>query len=261
MSINSDVHWKISTVESVRSYSNITITGQFPVTEDGVTWELNSSVPDVGAMGHAHPIIQWVKNEIEEISLSIVLFSRHRDEDIMPRFKNLKKLRDRDNLLRRAPICRFTYGSIISMLCQVRSLGGVKIERPTQNGRARRIDLSLTLVRYEPYKIKEVDSTKPQKESLYHTVGRHEQSWEMLAVKTYGPEMALYGDRLRKRNKSQAFSAEIGTEVKIPNREIIIRELIEPEWHGFKRGDETAEQMVLDKFIARNDHYLVRNRR
>lgn len=176
-------------------------------------------------------------------------------------FRPMKKLRDRDSLLKRAPICRFTYGSIVSVLCIVQTLGGVKIARPRTDGKARRIDLAVTMRRYEPYKIKEVDSTKPKKESLFHTVGRHERSWEMLAARLYGPDMVLWGDRLRKRNRDQAFAATIGAEVKIPNRDIIEQEIIEPEWHGFRRGDEAAEQMVLDRFVARNALSVVRNRR
>lgn len=262
MGLSSDVHWKLDTVESVRSYRNFQVTGQFPVADEGITWDLGSIVPDAGAMGQAHPIIQWVRGEVQNIALPVVYFSRHSGEDIMETwFKPMKKLRDRDSLLKRAPICRFTYGSIVSVLCIVQTLGGVKIARPRTDGKARRIDLAVTMRRYEPYKIKEVDSTKPKKESLFHTVGRHERSWEMLAARLYGPDMALWGDRLRKRNRDQAFAATIGAEVKIPNRDIIEQELIEPEWHGFRRGDEAAEQMVLDRFVARNALSVVRNRR
>lgn len=251
--------WSLTTVESVRAYRNFTVTGQFPVVDDGITWSLNSTVAELGAHGQSHPLIQWIRGELETITLPVMFFSRHSDDDIEQRFKSLKKLRDWDRLLRRAPVCRFTFGSILGTLCIVRGLGDVKIYRLRTDGMARRIELTVTMSKYVPYKlIKSTD--KPKRDTLHHKVGRLDRSWEMLAIRAYGPEFALWGDRLRKRNRDQAFAPIIGTTVDIPAKEKILAERILPEYHGFNRQDEAAQEVVLGKFQARNALFRVKQR-
>ena len=229
--------------------------------EDGVTVDLNSTIPESGGQGQEHPLIQWVKGNVQTISLPVMLFSRDELEDIEPRYENLKKLWARDRLLKRPPVCRFTFGRVLSTLCKIRSLGGVKIYPLRPGGKARQIDLTITLVRYVPLKLVEADTRKPVRESLQYTVGRGERSYEMLAVRLYGQGAALWGDRLRKRNQDQAFAAGIGSEVKIPSSNIVLKEKVQPEFHVFKRGDATAEARVREMFVARNALTAVKQRR
>lgn len=137
----------------------------------------------------------------------------------------------------------------------------MRVHRLRSDGKARRIVFTITLVKYLPYKLDEVDPTMPYHDSRHHIVGEFEQSWEMLAVKEYGPEMVLFGDRLRKRNRANAFAAPVGSEALIPAATRIEGETITPEFHAFKRGSETAEQVVLNKFVARNALFKVKARR
>lgn len=260
MATQGDVHWKLTTVESVRSYRNFSVVGQFPVPDDGIGYTLNNTVAEMGAHGQRHPLIQWIRGELEVVTVPVVLFSRHSQEDIEQKFQDIKKMRDWDKLLARSPVCRFTYGSILGVLCVVKGLEDVKIFRPRPDGKARRIQFTITLHRYVPYKLRSIDTTKPPYESRAHRVGRLDGSWEMVAAREYGPESALHGDRLRKRNRRQAFAPVIGEDIHIPNRDIILEETVEPEFHAFVRGDEAAEQAVLDKFVARNSLFRVKQR-
>ena len=191
MGSNSDVHWKLETLESARSYKNFTVAGQFPLEDEGIGWAVGNVIGEAGSQGHEHPFIQWIRGETQTISVPVIFFSRHKDEDIEGRLKDVLRMTLRDRLLKRSPICRFTYGTVLNQLCLVRSLGTVRIHRLRTDGKARRINFTITLIKYQPYKLNEVDPTKPFKDSRHHIVGEFEQSWEMLAVKEYGPEMVL----------------------------------------------------------------------
>lgn len=254
-----DVHWKITTIEPrSNKFKNFTIRGQMPVDEEGISMSLTNSIPEGGVYGGAHPIIQWVRGNLQTISMPVTLFARDKDEDIKAMFDQMSRLVIRDKTLKRIPLCKFTFGSIVTMKCLVQGFGEVKIYRLTTQGKARRIEFPMTLQRFQPYEVVQTLAGQRPRESRLQKINTPEmRMYEYIAMREWGASGALYGDRLRKRNKENPFSAPDGERTKVPNGKIILREAVEPEFHAFDPDDEAASQLVLDKFVSRNARVLV----
>lgn len=251
-----DVQWKITTIEPPGlKFKNFSVTGQFPVTEEGIGYTYNQSIPETGSYGVPHPFVQWIRGELEVVTLPVVLFSRNKNEDITYIFNEFKKLITYYKELRRIPVCRFRYGKDINIKCICRGFGDVKISRPKSDGTIRRYDFTVTLARFVPYELVSIDVNKKPFESRYELVSGNERMYERLAFKEFGD--AIYGDRLRKRNSMYAFAADEDTKVKIPSSDIILSEGVSPDFFSFQIENEDVAEMNIDRYDARNNRTLV----
>lgn len=258
-----DVYWQLTTVESTwqKKGKNFTVTGQFPVEDDGIGWTDDNVLANSGGFGLPAPFVQWIRGELQVITVPVILYSRHRDEDIKLMYDRIKRTKNFDVSLRRIPICRFTYGSFMSMLIQVKGVGEARIARLKRDGKARRIAFTLTLHKYEPVKRDQRITGKPPKESRIQLVTSERRMYEFIAAAEWGTENAIFGDRLRKRNRRYPFAAKDEGTVKIPSGDIILNEKVEPEFHAFAVGNTEANQVVLDKINARRSKILVVSRK
>jgi len=253
-----DVHWKLETIEPVGlQFQNFVVSGQLPVSEEGITLSYNQVVAETGVYGLPLPFVQWVRGEVQIVTFDVMLFSRDKDEDILTMFNEMARVTQYIDELKRIPLCRFTYGNILSIKCLVGGFGEVKIARPRNDGKARKIEFTLTLKRYQPYELKETDPNKPVKKSRMQVVSGDERMYEILARKEYGFANAIYGDRLRKLNRAEPFAVADEGKAKIPKGKIILAERIQPEYHAFNMNNESVAEMFLTRAVARNGRTLV----
>jgi hypothetical protein len=255
-STQGDVHWRLRTIEPPGlKFQNFQVAGLFPVEDDGIGITMNQNVAEAGSYGVPFPFVQWIRGELQVVTLPVVLFSRDKDENIKYYFDEMAKFITYVPELKRIPVCRFTYGEILSIKCICRGFGEVKIARLKPDGKARRIDFTITLARTEPYKLISYDANAKPNESRYQVVSGNERMYERLASREWGSP--IHGDRLRKRNKRYAFAAADGEKVKVPSGDIILNEAVKPEFFAFKTDIENVALANLNKYNARNAKVLV----
>jgi hypothetical protein len=256
-----DVHWKLETIENKDSnFQNFKLQGQFPVGDEGIGYTVNAVVPEAASAGMFHPFIQWVRGQLEVVTLPVLFYSRDTTENITYFFQQAKRLME-DMGYGRPPLIKFTYGSILSLKVLVRGFGEVKIARPKPDGSARRIDFTVTMARYNPYDVSVANSSAdlPGRfhESKMVQVSGERRMYEVIARREFGPDASIYGDRLRKRNRAEPFAVSDGGLTKVPSSRIILAEFVTPEYHGFNDGNEDTAKMIQAKFSARNARTLV----
>ncbi len=256
-----DVHWKITTLENKDStFQNFVLKGQFPVEDEGIGYTVNAVVPEAASAGIFHPFIQWVRGQLEVVTLPVLFYSRDTSENILYFFEQAKRLME-DMGYGRPPLCKFTYGNILSLKVLIRGFGEVKIARPKTDGSARKIDFTITMARYNPYDVSVANSSAdlPGRfhESKMIVVSGERRMYELIAKREYGPGNAIFGDRLRKRNRSEPFAVSDGGKAKVPSARVILPEYVQPEFHGFNVGNEATAKMIQSKFSARNSRILV----
>lgn len=255
-----DVHWKLQTIEpSGLAFKNFMVSGQMPVKEDGVNVRMNQVIPDAGTYNMPHPFIQWVRGEIQVISFDVVLFSRDKNEDVLSKFKEMKRTQTFVPELGRTPVCRFTYANIMSVKCMVVGFGDVNFSRPTSDGQARKIEFTLTLKRFVPFRVPTMDRNKPVKKSMRRLVGGDERMYETIARRYYGFENALYGVRLRreKENRRFPFAAQDGENVQIPRADKVVVGRLSPTHYALQISREDVSAMFLQRANARNNRFLI----
>jgi len=261
--MDGDVHWELETIEDNVTFKNFKVTGQFPLDDEGVTWTINNNIPEVSSFGMPHPIIQWVRGELQVVQFKVILFSRHEDEDILSRFNQMRKVTIYNKILGRPPLCLFSYGGVFSIKCLVKGMGDAKIYRLKRSGDLRRVEFSFTLVRFEPYKLNEITKNKGKlTRSRAKRVSGLDRMYEFSARREYGISNTLYGDRLRKdpKNRANPFAVPDGGIVNVPSAKVILSETIEPEFHAFLDNKLPVAEMLTDKFVARNKKYLITSR-
>jgi hypothetical protein len=258
ISTQGDIHWRIETIEPLGlNFQNFIVQGQFPVDDDGVTFHDAQVIPEVASYGVPQPFIQWVRGELQTVKFNVILYSRDSQEDINKIYKDMRRLQTWTPELRRTPICRFTYGSILSMKCLVRGFGDVKISRPKPDGSARKIEFSITLARFKPFTLNEIDVTKPQSESRMQICSGETRMYEFLAMKEYGVDNTIFGDRLRKRNRKNGFAVPDGERTKVPSAKVILKEKIVQDFHGFRKDNPAVANMLNDRIQTRRNRVLV----
>lgn len=256
-SIHGKTHWKLETIEPASNqFPKFAVKGQFPLS-DGIKVKMDNIIGVTGSYGRQDPLIQWITGELETVTFEVFLFSRDSKENIDRWFTQFKQLLKKNKQLRRPPLCRFTFGSIYSTKCLVKGFGEVEFSQPKDDGSSRQIKFGLTLSKYKPYKIKELDRNKPLHYSRKSLVSGKDILWENIAAEEWGVENAIYGDRLRKLNRSMAFAAKEEKLVTIPDGSIILNEIIQPEFHGFNRAKESVAENLINKIVSRKNKTLV----
>jgi hypothetical protein len=242
---------KVAVDWSIRNLDDLElIQPQLPMPEDGIQVNYGGTLVDQARFGEQDPITHWVHGVTKNITFSAVLFTRHIDEaaDVEALFDRLVGLTQKDDLLGRPPICVFRYGNFFSETVLVEKADS-NIVSVDKDGFAREIRISLSLRKYVPFSQKQIDPTKPAKESFYLIATSVERSYEAIARRRYGDP--LLGDRIRKRHPGRAFAPRVGDKVKIPPKAIVLRETIEPSFHALSLTDEAAvenfEMILADR--------------
>lgn len=253
-----DVWWKLETIEAPGlKFKNFSVTGQFPLNEEGITVRIGQVIPEASTFGVPYPFVQWVKGEVQSIQFDVFLFSRDKNEDIVAIFNDMLRLQEFVPELRRIPVCRFTFANAISVKCFVKGFGEAKFSRPKVDGTVRKIEFRMELVRYTPYEAKEVDTSKPPKFSRMQTASGESRMYEYLARREYGISRTLWGDKLRKLNRAYPFAVEDGGATKVPNGKLILGTKVMPEFHGFTLSDPEVSAMFISRVDVRRARILV----
>lgn len=188
--------------------------------------------------GAQDAMLQWTAGKAKSFTFSTVLFAEDSVSNIRDRLTQFENLALKNEDLGRPPICVFSIGQQIAETVVVEDVGLEirpvmfdKRSTPISDGYLREVRIDFTISKYKPFSQKQIDPTKPGKESYYLVVSTPETSYEALGKKFYGK--ALYGDRLRKRHPEMPMYPEVGSKISIPPRSTILREIVEPSFHAF----------------------------
>lgn len=222
----------------------------YPVSENGV--RVTGVGGDLAAeprFGFQDPIVQWTSGKHKMLSFSTVLFAEDDEADIRDKLVQFENLTLKNDSLGRPPICVFTLGNQISETVMVEEVEQEIAPVRYPAGELRKVTLTLTLVKYRPFSQVQIDPTRPGKESYYLVVTRAEASYEEIAKRYYGN--ALYGDRLRKRHPEMPLNPTVGNTISVPAKSIILREVVEPEFHASSLTNEEAVDRFEEIVAAR----------
>lgn len=241
------VDWKLKNVDTGEEFLP-----PYPVAEDGVKWQVGGTYAEIQRFG-MDPVANWVGGKTRSYTFNSVLFAVTTAENIEAKFIQLEKLAEPDEALGRPPICVFTYGNTDVMVL-VENVD-VTEKPPRDDGSPRLIEVSLTLRKYKPFSQTQIDPSKPTKESYYLVASAAETSYEAIARRFYGS--ALSGDRLRKRHPNMAMQPTVGAKVKVPSKSVILREVVQPDYHAFDASDADATEAYRDILDRRATHKVV----
>jgi len=223
----------------------------FPMSEEGVSITIGGKVIEQDRFGFQDPITQWTGGKVRAFALTVKMFSRNVDEDVRAQLKVFEALTIKDETLGRPPIVLFTLGKVINEIVLVESIDPtIKPLRP--DGEPREITLSLSMRKYKPFRQRQIDPTKPKKESYKLRVSAALASYEAIALRYYGDP--LKGDRLRKRHPENPMLPVVGELVDVPAREIIGAEVVEPAFHALSLTNAEAVaafEALIEKRSAR----------
>ncbi len=218
------------------------------MTEAGLRTSAGGAIADQPRYGFQDPIIQWTSGKGRTLTFSTGLFTEDSTEDITAKFWDFEFLALKDADLGRPPICIFTLGDFLAEMVMVEDVGSV-IPPIRSDGKAREVQLDLTLKRYVPFSQTQIDPTKPKKEGSFLIVSVAEASYEAISATSYGDP--LKGDRLRKRHPDMPLQPTVGSKISVPARSTILAEEVTPEFHALDPDDEDAvanyEQLLAER--------------
>lgn len=210
----------------------------YPVEEEGVSITIGGTIAEQSRFGAQDPITQWTTGKVRVIAFESVLFAQDTQDNITAEFEKFTSLAVKDESLGRPPICIFNFGAFLSEMVLVEDASVTIPPVRPEDGTPRRVTLSFNLRRYKPFSQTQIDPTKPTKESYFLVVTGAERSYEAIARRFYGDP--LKGDRLRKRNKGEPLQPTVGAQISIPARAVILREVVEPEFHALSLTDQES---------------------
>lgn len=238
------IDWSIRNLDSGQL-----ILPPYPLGDEGLSATIGANYAEQPRVGFQDPIIQWITGRAKVITFRSVMFTPDSSASITGVFYDFEELVIVDPHLGRPPICQFTLGSgsVLSEMCVVTSIDpDIPPVRP--DGEPREIVLSFSLLRYVPFSLITIDPTKPAKQSYFLVATSAEASYEAIAKRFYGNP--LYGDRLRKRHPDMPMQPIVGKKVRIPSRDLLLSETVEPAFHALSLTNEEALnnfQTVLDE--------------
>lgn len=237
------VEWRFRNLDT-----NEVLLPPFPLGDDGVTVTVGGQVVIQSRFGFQDPIIQWTGGKVRSFTFTAILYSRDADEDVRSQLKKFELIALKDETLGRPPIMLFTYGRVINEIVLVEDVDP-QIKTLTSEGEPREIELSIRCHRYKPFRQQQIDPTKPTKESYHLRASSALKTYEAIALRYYGNP--LLGDRLRKRHPDRPMTPEVGYLVKVPARELIGSETVQPSFHALSLTNAEAvaafERVVEDR--------------
>lgn len=219
--------------------------------EDAIKISFGGTISETQIFGMQDPIIQWTCGKAKRFTFSSVLFSEDPTDVIQGKFEDLTSLSEMDEKLGRPHICILSAGKVFSEMVMLESVD-VDIMPLNDDGSPRRINFSLSCVKYRPFSQLQIDPTKPTKECYYLIASSAEASYEALARRFYGNPYA--GDRLRKRHPDMPMQPTAGSKIKIPPKSLILKETVQPSFHALNLSDQAA----MDNFAGILDHLAER---
>jgi hypothetical protein len=225
----------------------------YPVSSEGVRVQGVGGVYAEMQRFGMDPVSNWISGKTKTYQFTTVLFAETTDDNIEAKFSMLTKWASKDEDLGRPPICIFTYGNADVMVL-IEEVSPI-IRPPRSDGSSRLIDLDIVLRKYKPFSQIQIDPNKPNKESYYLVMSATESSYESIAKKYYGS--AIAGDRLRKRHPSMPMQPTVGTKVHLPSKSIILREVVQPDYHAFNLNDEDATYAFRELLDARSSRKVI----
>ena len=181
----------------------------------GVALTGASALGGAGAGAAAIAAAQTVATAATAASVAGLALSLIEDDEsaVKKQIDDLKSLTRHNTALGRPPICKFTAGDEIGyQLCVIETLGGIKYDDITNNGKLRGATLSMTLRRHEPAEIEANDANTIEPSTLHRYV-KDGDTFDKLALRFYGNP--LKGVNLRYVNLASNPEAETGELIKI----------------------------------------------
>jgi hypothetical protein len=221
----------------------------YPIAEEGLRIRIGGVYVDQPRFGFQNPITQWTAGVLRTITFGSVLFTNDSTESVLAEFSKFEKLAIQDKNLGRPPIVIFDHGNWMQEMVMVESIDpDVPPIRP--DGQPRQVILNFTLRRYKPFSQKQIDPTKPKKESYFLVVRGVEKSYEAIARNFYGDP--LLGDRLRKRHPDMPMEPTVGAKISIPAKSIIRQEIVAPAFHALSLTNSDALAVFEAILLRRN---------
>jgi len=214
----------------------------YDISPDGIKISYGGEYVDIQRFGTS-PVSNWVGTKAQTIQFSSAFFAETEDDDITKKFYALVRMTHTSKDLGRPPICNFEYGAF-NLICQLENvdvvIDGIMDESIYAPGNPRHITVDITLREYVQFSRTQINPKSLAKESYYLVVSSLEASYEQIAKRFYGSAMA--GDRLRKRHPHMPMQPIVGSKVDVPSRSIILKEVVQPDYHAFSFTDMDATE-------------------
>ena len=243
-----EVNWLLQSVDTKEIFRP-----QFPV-DGGLQISTGAVLSEQSRVGFQDPLLAWTAGRMRSYSFTTRLFSRHVDEDIKSSIELIQKFADKDAGYGRPHILAFKYGSLVSVLAMIDSLDHSIVDMH-RNGDPKDVSINITLKKYVPFSKRTISPTKTKKESFYFVATEALNSYEAIAKRFYGDPLA--GDRLRKRHPDKPMNPDVGDIVRVPSKEIILAETVQPESFILDFDDIDAVENQERIQSARNKRKLV----
>lgn len=226
------VDWRLRNLDT-----NELLLPPFPLGDEGVSISVGGNVVIQSRFGFQDPVIQWTGGKVKTFTFRAQLYSRDTSDDVRAQLKRFEALAIKDDTLGRPPVVLFTYGRVINEIVLIENVDP-QITKLRSDGEPREVFLSFTMHRYKPFRQQQIDPTKPTKESYQLRASAALKTYEAIALKHYGNP--LLGDRLRKRHPDRPLTPEVGKLVKVPAREVIGSEVVQPAFHALSLTNAEA---------------------
>ena len=176
------------------------IEGQFIATD--IVKDVGANYAEIATFGRSQPILQYQNDELEKLNFTARVWATHQgDADganpdtIEALVADIENLPRADPDLGRPKIWEFTAGESLSMVCVVKTVGGVRYDRMRpSDGSLRGATFKISLWRFDEY---DVSLSGNAAESLVLAFKENE-GFESLARRVYGDPNV--GEPLRRRN-------------------------------------------------------------
>lgn len=240
-------NWSLTDVDH-----KTTIEGQFPIADLSATHGGNWAEQD--RAGAQDAVLNWASGAASTYTFTATFVSRDASEEILSVYRAIEKLSQRDPDLKRPPICLFSYGSILNVMCVVTSVAP-KFRRPKPTGEMHAVDVSISLRKYVPFRLTLVDASTPRPSTQRYVVTSAARSYEAIARITYGdPDL---GDRIRQRYPEMPFAPDVGSVLLLPPIETLRLEEAKPSFHAFDPYDAAAVANVAATLAERGEERIV----
>jgi hypothetical protein len=182
--------WVISSDEI-----QVTVTGQFPV-DDLQLNTIGGNYAEITSVNQQNPISQWIRGQLETVTLTSEFFAQHSQEDVVDKFDHLLMLTRRDDYFFRPPTCVFTFGTKLSRQCQLEHVSNIAYGPLRPDGTPQRIRFTMTLRNYDPSVVQPTDPTNVVKQSRMRAA-KTGDTYESIAADEYRGN-AMAGEYLRR---------------------------------------------------------------
>jgi len=236
--------WSLSSPEA-----SLSVTGQFPIEEIDLG-SIGGTFADITSVNQAHPITQWVRGNLENITFEATLRAMDEDDEIGPAWETMQKFARRDSDLLRQPVCEFAYGSDIAMTCFVDSISNIRAGYLRPDGSLRDIKFTVTLRRYVPSVQRSTDPSEPESLSRFR-YAKTGDSYESIAFDEYN--QAIFGEILRRFHRYRPDLTEGDVVHVLPLNYVLKRRKIRPQASQLNTSNELTNTRLVDLFEARDD--------